>query len=340
MRSAEERSGAAQRDAAGQTRLPSLALAASRRPPDPVGAFWAVDLLTPAGEPAPHPRCCRGPSHDPSAKPLGTLSEPSCRCHPRSCRAPSRRSWLRPPTQEADRRAWGTSPPCREARVGRRRPAALASLRLFTPRCARTGEWAALREQLCAAAPANAASLKQIDEAPVAACSDTSCATLPLPASPHPSLDTAPRRSSLSAWTGDTRRKPSHLHFSPLTSHSHPLTLTSHPHPLTLTLSPSSSHLSPIPSPPLSPAAAAARTAPRRASEGRCSPLPHRSSPEELGEVNRAMLHGRGIDGWLDESDDTSTTRPRRVLQARDRPLVRQVLPARGDRERKGGHQL
>ncbi|EOD32336.1 carnitine O-acyltransferase [Emiliania huxleyi CCMP1516] len=29
------------------------------------------------------------------------------------------------------------------------------------------------------------------------------------------------------------------------------------------------------------------------------------SSPEELGEVNRAMLHGRGIDGWLDESDDT-----------------------------------
>ena len=80
------------------------------------------------------PSLLRGPSHDPSAKPLGTLSEPSCRCHPRSCRAPSRRSWLRPPTQEADRRAWGTSPPCREARVGRRRPAALASLRLFTPR--------------------------------------------------------------------------------------------------------------------------------------------------------------------------------------------------------------
>jgi len=61
------------------------------------------------------------------------------------------------------------------------------------------GEWAALREQLCAAAPANAASLKQIDEALFAVCLDG-------------------------------------------------------------------------------------------------------SSPEELGEVNRAMLHGRGIDRWLDKS--------------------------------------
>mmetsp|Transcript_47127 Transcript_47127/g.152183 ORF Transcript_47127/g.152183 Transcript_47127/m.152183 type:complete len:258 (-) Transcript_47127:108-881(-) len=82
---------------------------------------------------------------------------------------------------------------------------------------------------------------------------------------------------------------------------------------------------------------------------------PHLPAARRVGGAPRAAVRRRARKRSLAQADRRGALRcllgrvvargagrgePRDAARARDRPLARQVLPARGDRERKGGHQL